>query len=221
MVMSGDLAPGMQLPSTQQLVSQYGAANTTVQRALGALKAEGLVTSRVGKGVYVRDRPPFVVRVGAYFEPSTTGYSYRLLDVAEVHPPTDVAAALDLPGEGTALLRHRLALHDDEPLELSWSYYPSAIAAGSPLASRAKIRGGAPQALAGLGYPQRYFTDRLSARTPTTEELEGLELPDDVSVIRQFRVIYSDADRPVEVSVLIKGAHLYELMYRETITPGV
>lgn len=36
--------------------------------------------------------------------------------------------------------------------------------------------------------------------------------------MRQFRVIYSDADRPVEVSILIKGVHLYELMYREAIT---
>jgi len=36
-------------------------------------------------------------------------------------------------------------------------------------------------------------------------------------VIRQFHVIYSNGRRPVEVSVLIKGAHLYELSYHETI----
>jgi len=36
-------------------------------------------------------------------------------------------------------------------------------------------------------------------------------------VIRQLRVVYSDDERPVEASVLIKGAHLYELLYRQTV----
>jgi GntR family transcriptional regulator len=217
-IMSGNLPPGTQLPSTQQLVEQYAAANATIQRALGALKNEGFVSSRVGKGVYVRDRQPFVVRVAAYFAPAPRGYWYRMLDVAETTPPAEVAQALDLGDEGIAILRHRLLLHDGDPVELSWSYYPAVIAAGSPLAGRGKISGGAPQVLAALGYPQREFTDRLSARLPTTEELETLELPDGVPVIRQFRVIYSDNDRPVEASILIKGAHLYELLYREMIS---
>jgi GntR family transcriptional regulator len=106
-------------------------------------------------------------------------------------------------------------------VELSWSYYPTEIAARSPLAARTKISGGAPQALATLGYPQRDFIDRLSARAPTTEELETLELPDDVPVIRQFRIIYSDERRPVEASVLVKGAHFYELLYHQTIPDPV
>ncbi|EHK88712.1 GntR family transcriptional regulator [Saccharomonospora azurea SZMC 14600] len=38
-------------------------------------------------------------------------------------------------------------------------------------------------------------------------------------MIRQLRVIYSDNERPVEASVLIKGGHLYELLYRQTVEP--
>ncbi len=49
---------------------------------------------------------------------------------------------------------------------------------------------------------------------PTPEEVTLLELPD-VPVMRQFRVIYSDDQRPVEASVMIKGSHLYELLYRQ------
>jgi GntR family transcriptional regulator len=52
---------------------------------------------------------------------------------------------------------------------------------------------------------------------PTAEEAALLQLPD-VPVLRQFRVVYSDDDRPVEASVLIKGAHLYELLYRQPVT---
>lgn len=80
--------------------------------------------------------------------------------------------------------------------------------------------GGAPQVLAELGYPQAYFVDRVSARPPTTEELETLDLPDDVPVIRQLRTVYTEAGRrPVEAGIQVKGAHLYELEYRETIEP--
>lgn len=216
--MSGDLALGTQLPSTQHLVQRYAAANATIQRALAALKDEGFLYSQVGKGVYVRDKQPLVVQVAAYLAPAPKGYAYRLLDVTEVRPPVETAEALNLAGNGTAILRQRLLLHDGDPVELSWSYYPAEIAAGSPLAGRTKIPGGAPQALATLGYPQRDFVDRLSARLPTTEELENLELPDDVPVIRQFRVVYSDERRPVEASILVKGAHLYELLYHQMIS---
>ncbi|MGV9377110.1 UTRA domain-containing protein [Nonomuraea sp. NPDC003707] len=89
------------------------------------------------------------------------------------------------------------------------------VAAGTPLAVRRKIRGGAPQVLAELGFPERHFEDRISVRQPTTEDVESLDLPPGVPVFRQFRVVYSDSGRPVEASILIKGGHLYELSYRQ------
>ncbi|WP_343238236.1 GntR family transcriptional regulator [Streptomyces sp. SID13031] len=218
LIMAGEMAPGSQLPSTQQLVERFSAANATIQRALSALKREGFVYSEVGKGVYVRDKQPFVVDVAAYLPPSS-GYSHTLLEVAEVRPPAEVRAALGLADAAKAILRRRLLSRDGEPLELSLSYYPAIIAAGTPLAKRGRIPGGAPEILAELGYPQRDFVDRLSARLPTAEEFEVLELPADVPVLRQFRVVCSDGRVPVEVSILVKGAHLYELQYYQEI-PG-
>jgi DNA-binding GntR family transcriptional regulator len=44
-----------------------------------------------------------------------------------------------------------------------------------------------------LGFPRRHFVDRISARAPTVDEAETLDLPDGTPVIRQLRVIYSDA----------------------------
>ncbi len=208
-IMSGELQPGRQLPSTPQLVDRYDAANATIRRALGALKDEGFLTSRMGKGVYVRDRAQFTVQVATYLAPSEQAYNYRLFEVAEVAPPADVAKFLG----DRAVLRHRLLLHEGEPVELSWSYYPVDLAEGTPLADPKKIRGGAPRVLSDLGHPQTEYVDRITARLPTTEELEALRLPDDVPVLRQFRVVRS-ADRVVEVSVLIKGGHRFELEYR-------
>jgi GntR family transcriptional regulator len=213
-IMAGEFLPGTPLPSTARLVERYGAANPTIQKALGALKDEGFLVSQQGKGVYVRNRQPFVVEVSPFFTSSLGGYTYDILEVSETRPPREAAEVLGLPADGTAVLRRRLMRHRDAPVELGWSYYPAEIAAGSELAGHRNIRGGAPRVLAELGFPQRYFTDRVSVRMPTTEEVELLDLPD-VPVIRQFRVIYSDGDRPVEASVLIKGGHLYELLYRQ------
>ncbi|WP_308168683.1 GntR family transcriptional regulator [Nonomuraea sp. NEAU-A123] len=214
-IMSGDLKAGEQLPSTPHLVARFHAANATIQRALQALKDEGFVRGHAGKGVFIRDRRPHVVDASAYEPPSPREYSYELLKVGQVTPPSDVAAAFEVGGDDLVVMRHRLLLHGGAPVELSWSYYPVSIAAGSPLAGRGRIRGGAPQALADLGYPQRHFRDRISVRQPTETEVQGLDLPPDVPVFRQFRVIYSDGERPVEASVLIKGGHLYELSYHQ------
>lgn len=214
-IMAGRLAPDEKLPSTAQLAERYSVVTTTVQNAVKILKDEGFVKSKAGAGVYVRDRRPFVVAAAAYFEPASRGVTYRLLDVVpELEPPTDVVKVL---GEKRAALRYRMTLRDNEPLELSWSYYPLSIAAGTALTGRGKIRGGAPAVLTEAGYPEREFVDQVSSRLPTMEEAELLELPPGLTVLRQLRVVYSDNSRPVEVSVLVKGGHLYELMYRQAI----
>ncbi|WP_026403931.1 GntR family transcriptional regulator [Actinomadura rifamycini] len=212
-IMAGDIAPGTQLPSTARLVEEFGVANTTVQKALAVLKGEGYLTSRQGKGVFVRDRQPFRVGAEVYFEPAPGGYSYELLEVAEVVAPHEVAVAFGLRDGERVMMRRRLLRHAGRPVELDRSYYPLELAHGTDLAGHQRIRGGAPRVLAELGLPLRHHVDAVSARMPTSEEAELLSLPN-VPVLRQVRVVYSDHDRPVEVSVLIKGSHLYELQYR-------
>lgn len=215
-IIAGDYAPGEQLPATGALVELYGIANTTVQKALNILKDEGSITAQRGKGVYVSDRERLTVNVGTYFAPSTTGYSYELLNVAEVIPPAEVARALNLaPGERT-VQRKRLMRHDGDPVELDYSYYAVDLVAGTDLAAKRRIKGGAPRVLEELGYPEREFTDRVSVRMPTTEEIEALDLPE-VPVIRQFRTVFSDDNRPVAVNIMIKGGHRYDLVYRQTV----
>ena len=217
LIMRGELGPGTQLPSTAQLVERHGAANATIQHALKTLKDEGLLDSRAGKGVYVRDRQPLVVDAAAYIEPAQGRFRYEILAVDLVVPPADVVQGLRLEPGASAVVRTRILHHDDQPVELSASYYPADIAGGTVLAKPAKIRGGAPQALADLGFVQRTFVDRISARPPTVAEAEALDLPSGTPVIRQLRIISDDHDRPVEASVLIKGAHRYELRYSRTV----
>jgi DNA-binding transcriptional regulator YhcF (GntR family) len=48
--------PGEKIPSGTELAKLYGVARMTVQQALRVLKDEGLIQSRQGSGVYVRER---------------------------------------------------------------------------------------------------------------------------------------------------------------------
>lgn len=56
-ITDGTLAPGERLPSGPTLASDLGISRATVQQALRQLKADGLVTSRSGSGVFVLAEP--------------------------------------------------------------------------------------------------------------------------------------------------------------------
>ncbi|KRV47731.1 GntR family transcriptional regulator [Wenjunlia vitaminophila] len=230
-IMSGDLAPGASLPSTAQLKARFGASNATVQKALQLLKDERLVVGRAGAAVTVREHRQRTMRPAAYMAPVGTGEQYRwlteaarygdrphstLLDVTETTPPADVGSALGIPANGAVLLRSQVLLIDDEPVELVRSYYPLDLARGTALMERRKIRGGTPTLLAERGFPPRLSVDRVSARVPTQEQFEALRLPSALPVLRTLRVVYSDHDRPIEASVMVKAGHLYELRYEFT-----
>lgn len=55
-ILTRKLAPGEKLPSGPQLVERYKVAKATVEQAIRILRDEGLVVSRKGSGVYVRER---------------------------------------------------------------------------------------------------------------------------------------------------------------------
>lgn len=52
-IASGDLAPRRPVPSKRTLMQEYGVAGGTVDKAIGILKAEGLVRTVIGRGIYV------------------------------------------------------------------------------------------------------------------------------------------------------------------------
>ncbi len=61
-------AGGERLPSGTELAEHYGVARMTVQQALKVLSAEGLIFSRAGSGVFVRERTEKPVGLRPYVE---------------------------------------------------------------------------------------------------------------------------------------------------------
>lgn len=230
-IMSGDLEPGAKLPSTTHLKERFDASGATVQKALQLLKDERLVVGRAGAAVTVREHRQQTMRPASFMTPVGPDEQYRwlteaakrggrahseLLEVVEATPPSDAAEALGLPDGGTALLRRQILLVDDEPVELVKSYYPLDIARGTAMTERRRIKGGTPTLLAELGHPPRRSVDRVSARVPTQEQYEALRLPSSLPVLRTLRVVYTDDERPIEVTIMVKAGHLHELQYEFT-----
>lgn len=227
-ILCGDLEAGDKLPSTEQLKARFGASSASIQKALRMLKDERLVHGRPGSSVQVLESRREPMTPAAYSQPAAEGAPYRwlteaqrqgkrasieLLEVAEVRPPRDIAAALQLGDEGRAVMRKQLLSFDPDPCELVKSYYPLELARDTALMERKKIKGGTPTLLASMGYSPRRTLDEVSAEEATTEEYEALLLPRQVPVLRTLRVVLSDDDRPIEATTMAKAGHLYSLRY--------
>jgi GntR family transcriptional regulator len=218
-IMSGNLPRGSRLPSNQQLIERYGAETMAIRGALYHLKDEGFLVAHLGRIEYVTDRPPIVIAGGTSFKSDPREITYRLLSVTEVRPPATIADLLHLKTAEKTMVRERVGfrtrLYDGYPFEMSRSYYPSSIAAGTPLGGR-KLKGGELDVLAELGYQHSDLIERVSARMPTSEELTTLELPGEMPVLCQLRVVFS-GNRPVEVTETIRPGHLSESEYRQSV----
>ena len=55
-ILTGELEPGSQLPTGEELAAFFGVSRMTVTSALRTLRDEGFIRSQAGSGVYVRDQ---------------------------------------------------------------------------------------------------------------------------------------------------------------------
>lgn len=67
-ILTGKLAPGERLPSQPELADWFGVARETVKRGLDPLRAEGLIVSRQGSGVFVRAKTQRAVELRPHIE---------------------------------------------------------------------------------------------------------------------------------------------------------
>jgi DNA-binding transcriptional regulator YhcF (GntR family) len=67
-ILTGKLAAGDKLPSQPELAARFGVARETVKRALDPLRAERLIISRQGSGVFVRAKTQRAVELRPHIE---------------------------------------------------------------------------------------------------------------------------------------------------------
>lgn len=91
-----DFQPGSRLPSELKMAGRFGVSRTVIREAVSRLKSEGLIESRQGSGVFVRDRnmhAPFRI------DPNIMDSIQSVLQVVELR--------LSLEGEIAALAAKR------------------------------------------------------------------------------------------------------------------
>jgi GntR family transcriptional regulator len=228
-VSSGRLNPGDKVPSESQLMEHFAVARMTVRQALSDLRAEGLLRSEHGRGVFVRDRP-VVRRIAsdrfarrhraegqAAFLAEAEGVGIPSVDEIEVGSEiasADVRDALGLAARSKVVARRRRYLMDAQPVALAQAYVPPSLAHGTKIADQDTGPGGIYARLEELGHELAEFSEEVAARMPTPEERRRLRLPTGTPVLTVRRIAFDRNGTAVELTDTVKAAPSYVLEYR-------
>jgi len=229
MILSGELAPGAQLPSEQELMDAHGLARGTVRQAVNLLRGEGLVRTEHGRGTFVRDRSP-VRRLAhdrfarrhrdrgraaylAELDAEGRVANVEVLEVARAKAPDEVAVWLQLDVGAEVLVRRRRYLADEEPMELATSYVPWSLAEGTQITEADTGPGGIYARLEERAHRLKRFSEEVTARMPTLDEVRALGLQPGVPVFRVVRIAYDADELPVEACDTVMAADRYVLSY--------
>ncbi|WP_283134303.1 GntR family transcriptional regulator [Rhizohabitans arisaemae] len=230
-IYTGELSPGDLLPTETDLMATHQVSRNTVRLALGELVNEGLVSRTPRRGTVVRERRPLLITPQMELIPSTVRQEAfaravlsegrqpsQAIEVALITPAEEIATRLELPEDAVAVVRRRLRFVDGQPFNTNDSYFPLAIVVDSEITHPQDIQRGANRVLEELGHGQVRVVDDISARMPTPEETQRLQLEPGTPVMVYVRVGYDAEDTPVRVamSVLPADKHLirYELEQR-------
>ncbi len=227
-ILSGEFAPDSLLPSESQLMTRYGVSRPTVRNAIAALRAEGLIDVRHGKGSFVRagGQPAltierrvsrtiddqFVMPDGDVWEEVEEPSTYR----TQTTKATGSLLGLD---EGEALFGCDRVLTDSAtgaramhrtviPFEVAESVPPLADEPCKPPAAVYRL-------LSQIGH-KLWWSETVRARLPLPDERATLRLPDATPVLHLARVTHGADDRPLLLEELRVGADRAELGYRIT-----
>jgi GntR family transcriptional regulator len=189
-IRSGKYAEGDQLPSERELREQHDVSVNTVRAAIVQLRAEGLVESRQGRGVFVlkpkglRRLSDDIVRAeGFYTMVSRQGEKPTTKTEVRREPATEeVAEALGVELGAEVVVRARLMGTEEHPLvSQATSYFPTWVVERAPNLADPTISG-LPKWLR-EAFGDTYSDDLIDARMPTEEERKRLEIPENTPVI--------------------------------------
>ena len=217
----GIYAPGAPVPSRQEIIERWNVSDTTARNVINQLAAEGLVTSRRGRGTFVRKRPtrtpvpPRLYQVGAGPTPDESFHFVLSVTVTDDEPSERIGAELGLkPGEAV-VVRHAVLANaeDEQPILLRTSYLPKELAAGSPLASDTPLTTDWTAALRkATGRDVDSVTEHTRVRSATHTEARQLNLNDNAPIVITHATTYAGPDQPLEHTRYAWPAHAVETL---------
>ena len=228
---SGELPDGAKLPSERELAELHGIARNTARQAIRLLAESGLVVAEHGRGVFVRPAIA-VIRLGNdRYSPRyrDTGLSpfllecakqgkagrFQVLSVERVTPPADVATRLKIsPDTASALRRENVFWADSDPIQRVTTWLPWALTEDTALL-RDEV--GHPFGIHGIleerGHTMARILDEISARMPSPDEREHLQLSPGVPVLDVLHTSVDTDGKPYELTRFVMRADLSGLRY--------
>ncbi|RJQ68170.1 GntR family transcriptional regulator [Pseudonocardiaceae bacterium YIM PH 21723] len=227
-IIQGQYGPGDQLPSERVLTEDYETSRLTVRQAIGLLRTEGLLLAEHGRGLFVRaavpvqrlartrlDRAQRQAGAGAFqtdaqragFQPSVD------VDVYSATADARIAELLQVSTGSRLIVRERLMMADKVPVQLSTSWLPAELAAGTRIELRDTGPGGIYARLEEKGHLLARFTESVRARMPSQDEASALRLAVGTPVLAVTRTAFDQHGRPVETNDMVLAADRYELTY--------
>lgn len=234
----GEFGPGSMLPSQPELARRYGLNQTSINRAMAVLRAEGYIRIEHGRGAFVQEMPTArrIRRIDRDYRTGPTGSAYaeqmalsgltartELAEVIAATPPVEIAEALELAETDQTVIRHRLMYADDVVVQIATSYIPLDLAGDTAIAYPDTGPSGIYARLDQRGHGPIRFSEDIEVRRPTEEEAQILRLSEGQPVLEILRIAYAVDDRPVEASANVLAAYQWRLTYQwsqATAEPG-
>ncbi|MBC2877851.1 MULTISPECIES: GntR family transcriptional regulator [Streptomyces] len=240
-IRAGELAPGDRLPSEAKLAEHYRRSVPTVRDALRLLQAEGLIDKEHGRGNFVRRprtlvqrsnlrhqwekdrvREPEEKRAETGATEHDTGLELPDLEFhaayREIPADKELAEAFGV-SEGTTLLERTYRTRyraESAPFTLVTSYLVRDMVAANPAlldAANEPWPGGTQNQLFTVGIELGRMEERVTARPPTAEEAEELDLPPGTAVLVLRKTSIDVDDRPVEISDVVLPGDRTEMLF--------
>ncbi|MFB9178819.1 GntR family transcriptional regulator [Dactylosporangium sucinum] len=243
----GDLTPGDSLPTLADLCERWNCSMSAARGAVNLLKAQGLITAGRGKAPTVRIPPRKVVRSSerhqvekdlallSEAERASLGEAETNLNMSiadqqfssryDVVPAgTELARVFGIEPTDNVLRRRYDAVDRRTGLYLSYSvaYIPAALIASNPALfdeNNEPWPGGTQHQLSTVGVEIMSMVDEVTARMPTTVEVQMWGLPDGVPLIFCRRISLDATGRVVEVSDADYPADRTELHFVTPLKP--
>lgn len=230
--MSGEYAPGSQIPTLPQIRDSYPGrkpSEVVVRHAISKLRQEGLIVSIQGLGNFVREQPP--VRrfgIGRYSRSVWGGAEpQRLLDAegsrqgrtveqatetAQVPAPAFAAERLGIAEGDIVNVRQRVTRVDGIINQSLDSYFTTAASDRNPALLTGEGPGGHIARINDIS-PVQEIQEEIAARMPIGPEAARLEIPEGTPVFDVIRT-YHTADGPLDVTRFVIRADMAVFDYR-------
>jgi DNA-binding GntR family transcriptional regulator len=232
-ITSGELPPGAQLPTENELAKQWGVVRQTARNGIAQLVSEGLVVRERPRGNFVRHRELMdywpqeesraadAGRASVDGHPATDVFVTQIaatgrvpsqeIQVEMVTAGRDVAGRLRVPVGTLVVARRRVRYINGQPTNINDSHYPLDVVRDTPIMSPEDVPEGTNQLLADLGYPQVRAFDEIFVRMPDPEEIQRLDLGPGTPIAVHYVTGYTGGDRPVRCTINVLPGDLHRI----------